>query len=52
MTPWTGNPNRPFCSERCRMKDLGNWASERYRVPGQPADAAMPEPIDDDDETN
>jgi len=22
----------PFCSERCRMRDLGNWASEKYRV--------------------
>ncbi|KPK06245.1 MAG: hypothetical protein AMJ64_09670 [Betaproteobacteria bacterium SG8_39] len=24
---------RPFCSERCKMIDLGDWASERYRVP-------------------
>jgi endogenous inhibitor of DNA gyrase (YacG/DUF329 family) len=22
----------PFCSERCRLADLGNWASERYVV--------------------
>lgn len=22
----------PFCSERCRMRDLGNWASEKYLV--------------------
>jgi uncharacterized protein len=22
----------PFCSERCRMSDLGNWASEKYVV--------------------
>ena len=22
----------PFCSERCRMQDLGNWASEKYMV--------------------
>ena len=22
----------PFCSERCRLTDLGNWASERYVV--------------------
>ncbi len=28
------NPFRPFCSERCRMIDLGTWASEEYRVPG------------------
>ena len=33
-----GNPWRPFCSERCRTRDLGAWASESYRVPGKPAD--------------
>jgi endogenous inhibitor of DNA gyrase (YacG/DUF329 family) len=27
-----GNPYRPFCSERCRLIDLDNWLSERYRV--------------------
>jgi len=26
----------PFCSERCRLLDLGNWASEKYRI-SQPA---------------
>jgi endogenous inhibitor of DNA gyrase (YacG/DUF329 family) len=24
---------RPFCSERCRMIDLGAWATEAYRIP-------------------
>lgn len=24
---------RPFCSERCKQIDLGEWASEGYRVP-------------------
>jgi len=33
-TSWDGNPFRPFCSERCKMIDLGAWASEEYRVPG------------------
>ena len=27
------SPYRPFCSERCRLIDLGAWASETYRVP-------------------
>jgi uncharacterized protein len=27
------NPYRPFCSERCRLIDLGAWASENYRIP-------------------
>ncbi|HEY7387292.1 MAG TPA: DNA gyrase inhibitor YacG [Bryobacteraceae bacterium] len=22
----------PFCSERCKLIDLGNWASERYVI--------------------
>ncbi len=30
---WTDNPFRPFCSERCKMIDLGAWANEDYRVP-------------------
>lgn len=29
----TENPYRPFCSERCKLIDLGAWASESYRVP-------------------
>lgn len=39
-TLWEGNPSRPFCSERCRLIDLGAWVSEEYRVPGdkKPAD--------------
>jgi uncharacterized protein len=27
------NRYRPFCSERCKMIDLGAWATEAYRVP-------------------
>jgi uncharacterized protein len=26
------NSDFPFCSERCRVLDLGNWASEKYRI--------------------
>lgn len=26
------NPYRPFCSERCKLIDLGDWAMEKYRV--------------------
>ena len=31
---WKDNPDRPFCSERCRLVDLGQWADEGYRIPG------------------
>lgn len=27
------NPYRPFCSERCRLIDLGAWADESHRIP-------------------
>jgi endogenous inhibitor of DNA gyrase (YacG/DUF329 family) len=27
---------RPFCSERCRLLDLGRWIDGDYRVPGEP----------------
>lgn len=33
--PWS-----PFCSERCRLIDLGAWASEAHRIKGEPV--AMP----------
>jgi endogenous inhibitor of DNA gyrase (YacG/DUF329 family) len=26
------NTEFPFCSERCRVVDLGNWASEKYVI--------------------
>lgn len=34
----TENAFRPFCSERCKMIDLGNWADETHRVPGELVD--------------
>jgi endogenous inhibitor of DNA gyrase (YacG/DUF329 family) len=30
-----GNAAWPFCSERCRLLDLGKWLDEDYRVPGE-----------------
>ncbi len=37
-TAWKDNPFRPFCSERCRLIDLGKWASEEYRIPEKKKD--------------
>lgn len=36
------SPDMPFCSERCRLIDLGNWASEKYVIssPLDPSDLA------------
>jgi endogenous inhibitor of DNA gyrase (YacG/DUF329 family) len=35
---WDDNPFRPFCSGRCRLIDLGKWASEEYRIAGEKKD--------------
>jgi uncharacterized protein len=43
-TQLAGNPFRPFCSERCKMIDLGTWASEGYRIPGEKAPQDDEEP--------
>jgi endogenous inhibitor of DNA gyrase (YacG/DUF329 family) len=37
-TTWEENPYRPFCSERCKLIDLGKWASEDYRIKRSPLD--------------
>lgn len=32
----TSNPFRPFCSERCKLLDLGAWANEERTIAGRP----------------
>jgi len=40
----TTNPYRPFCSERCQLVDLGDWATEKFRIPDNtPPDMFEPE---------
>ncbi|MDD4914361.1 MAG: DNA gyrase inhibitor YacG [Methylococcales bacterium] len=34
---------KPFCCERCKLIDLGDWATEAHKIPGE----AIPEPEDD-----
>ena len=34
----------PFCSERCRDIDLGNWLNEKYAIPGPPLVPPKEEP--------
>ena len=46
-TTWDENPYRPFCSERCKLIDLGNWASEEYRIKGEPEAEAEDTPSDE-----
>lgn len=35
--PRARNRAYPFCSDRCRLIDLGNWLGESYRIPGKRA---------------
>ncbi len=42
------HPDFLFCSERCRLLDLGNWASERYVVSEPAMNEPAPEKSDPD----
>ncbi len=41
MPAAAANPYRPFCSDRCRLLDLGDWLDGRRAIPGE---EAVPEP--------
>ena len=43
----TENKSRPFCGERCKLIDLGQWATGAYCVPL----AEQPDPGEDKQET-
>lgn len=45
---WKDNLFRPFCSERCKLIDLGAWVNEEYTVPGEQTTV----PIEPDNLTN
>ena len=40
------NAHRPFCTERCKLIDLGAWADEEYRIPAPPEPPLKSEPED------
>ena len=40
------NEEFPFCSPRCRERDLGNWAMEKYKVAAPVMDESEPEEIE------
>ncbi len=42
-TTWEGNVYRPFCSERCKLTDLGLWSEGAYSVPVEEADEGISE---------
>ena len=42
------NSDFPFCSERCKLLDLGAWASEKYVISEPVIDESLPEDRDRD----
>ncbi|WP_244061773.1 DNA gyrase inhibitor YacG [Aeromonas caviae] len=38
------SPFRPFCSKRCQLIDLGEWADEQKRIPGEINPDLLPDP--------
>jgi endogenous inhibitor of DNA gyrase (YacG/DUF329 family) len=36
----------PFCSERCKLIDLGRWLGEKYQVPVDDPDKYLPPPAE------
>lgn len=48
LTTWQDNPYRPFCSERCKLIDLGAWANDEYRIETQDSPQADPKKAEDD----
>jgi len=43
------SPEFPFCSDRCRERDLGNWAMEKYKVAVPSMDESEPEELETDE---
>jgi uncharacterized protein len=46
------NKYRPFCSERCRLIDLGQWADGTYRVPLKQTDGYQDADVEGSDDAN
>jgi uncharacterized protein len=44
------SPYRPFCSDRCRLIDLGAWLTEQHKIPDESSAAGeeSPEGLSDD----
>ena len=41
---WQENPWRPFCSERCKLIDLGAWFQEKHAIPGETTEIPNADP--------
>lgn len=47
LVPWSAQSTyRPFCSKKCQLIDLGEWASEERKIAAKPAEDDTPKDID------
>jgi endogenous inhibitor of DNA gyrase (YacG/DUF329 family) len=46
---WSTSEYRPFCSERCRLIDLGAWLTEKNAIPGDASELNEEPGADDSD---
>ena len=44
------NKYKPFCSARCKLIDLGEWASENHKIPGDPIN--LKQSTEENDDSN
>jgi hypothetical protein len=45
-------PASPFCSERCKLIDLGEWLNESHRIPSDEFPDEFSDIPDNDDRTH
>ena len=45
---WASSEFRPFCSERCRLIDLGAWLTEKHAIPDDAPAGEDPGPAESD----
>lgn len=50
--PKADGPFLPFCSERCKLIDLGDWLNEQHRIPSDESPEDLFDIPDNDDKTH
>jgi hypothetical protein len=44
------SPHFPFCSERCKLIDLGRWLNGKYQIPVEPDEQVITPRVEEDEE--
>ncbi len=48
ISPQDNNKSDPFCSERCRLIDLGDWLTENHKISTENTELEFDETRTDD----